>query len=913
MTWHRRLGHTSTKTIRRMARVGAVEGLIITDTELIPCEACLQGKMTRNPIRKLRTTIGASADVICHSDLCGPFRRSIHGSRYLMLVAWKGYLWSYFLRHKSDASAKMAEFLAQLERQLGVSSTQLKVVRTDGGGEFTSRDFRELCLKRGLRLQTSHAHSPFENGVAERANRTVCDMAATLLIDSKLPHSLWEHAVRHAVHLHNRVLHKRSSTMTPYEAIYREKPIVQALPVFGDAVMVHVPAANRTKNLRFTPRAIKAAFVGFEPERKGIFAYSRTPTPLILTSRDYKLLGKPLMDRAVADDYSDSDETPETDDDESVEIDASHFPSRAAIDSAVSDGIEDFLGPDVVAAINGSDELTAHRRSERLSSRKLSSVMLAAEKDVIVEPRTMAEAKRSKQWPYWQTAIRRELAALEANNTWPLMALPRGERALANTVQFRIKLGEDPAVLYKARVCARGDLQTDLFNAMDVYAPVATLTSLRLVFAIAVKYKLHLRQGDVPSAYVKAPLKTVVYLRQVRGFEVPGKEHFVLKLHKALYGLRQAGADWHAEIDAFLRSLNLYATTADKCLYYFKESRGMFLLLLYVDDILIAYEHLDDFSYVFDALQQRYGVKDLGFPQKFLGMEIVRHEDGSISLRQQLQIAEILHRFGMDQCAPSLLPIIAGTRFERCMTPPTPDEVEAMRAVPYRQLIGALLYVSRMTRPDIAFVVNQAAQVSADPRPHHWRKLLRVLQYLRCHRIHGIRLCGNDNGITAYSDADWANDLSDRRSVSGVVVQAFGSTIHWLSKKQTLVTKSSTAAELVAADLAAEEALWVKSLLEEIMGKAPAPRATLFIDNKSTIARVTNNKTSGGQKTIDVRFHYLRDAWQDHAIAIEHCPSTKMPADALTKALARPRFTHLNELMGLTDTAAQKAGASDPA
>ncbi|KAG6944152.1 hypothetical protein JG688_00017235 [Phytophthora aleatoria] len=209
----------------------------------------------------------------------------------------------------------MKDFLVYLERQHDVDETKLKIVRTDGGGEFIGQDFRQLCLNRGLRLQTTHAYSPFENGIAERANRKVCDMASTVLIEAALPHSLWEYAVRHAVHLHNRVIHKKASGMTPYDRVYGTKPIVQDLPQFGEAVMIHIPAKERSKGLRFTPRAFEVAFIGFEDGRKVIHAYTRSPTPRVRNSRDYKFLGRQYATRQPAGEQQSGDEDiPETDD-----------------------------------------------------------------------------------------------------------------------------------------------------------------------------------------------------------------------------------------------------------------------------------------------------------------------------------------------------------------------------------------------------------------------------------------------------------------------------------------------------------------------------------------------------------------------------------------------------------------------
>lgn len=147
------------------------------------------------------------------------------------------------------------------------------------------------------------------------------------------------------------------------------------------------------------------------------------------------------------------------------------------------------------------------------------------------------------------------------------------------------------------------------------------------------------------------------------------------------------------------------------------------------------------------------------------------------------------------------------------------------------------------------------------------------------------------------SDADWANDRGDRKSMSGYVVYLFGNVISWCAKKQSVVAKSSTAAEYIAADLAVEEALWIQSLLQELTCNLyDVNRVTTWIDNTSTISRIKKQATSNTQKTIDVKFHAIKDEWRKGSIDLVYCETANNPADLFTKALTRSGLEHKRAL-----------------
>lgn len=261
----------------------------------------------------------------------------------------------------------------------------------------------------------------------------------------------------------------------------------------------------------------------------------------------------------------------------------------------------------------------------------------------------------------------------------------------------------------------------------------------------------------------------------------------------------------------------------------------------------------------------------------------------------------------MQDCRPVGSPQEPGQQLSEAQMPNTPEQVHEMSPIPYQEAVGSFMYLMMGTRPDLAGLVRQVSRYLKNPGMAHWRAVQRGFKYLNGTQRHGIVL--GQLGIStekmgdvlsAYSDADYGNCLDTKRSVSGFITFLFGtSPISWRSSLQKLVTMSTTEAEFVALASTVQEVLYLRAFLEEL-GYKQTRGTLIYEDNQSTIKVAKNPEHHGRCKHIDLRFFFVQERHKGGYIRLEYCPTDKMAADSLTKAIGPQKFSKLCELMGLT-------------
>ncbi|XP_057340572.1 uncharacterized protein LOC130677735 [Microplitis mediator] len=283
----------------------------------------------------------------------------------------------------------------------------------------------------------------------------------------------------------------------------------------------------------------------------------------------------------------------------------------------------------------------------------------------------------------------------------------------------------------------------------------------------------------------------------------------ICALKKSLYGLRQAGVEWHRKLVDRINVLGFNAVPQDKCLLVNRKGECMMYIAIYVDDILLASDNDAWIGEIKKALSKSFETQDLGPVKNCIGIEFERDEKSRVFLRQRQYTRAVFKRFGMDECKPIDTPIKAKSNLVK---PERASESE-MNKYPYQSLIGALLCLAITTRPDIMYAVNYLSQFNTNYNVEHWKAAKRVLRYLKGTIDYGLRFEQTGLALIAVVDANWGGDSTDRKSYTGYGFILAGSVISWEARKQKTVALSSTEAEYMAVAEATKEALYLKGLL----------------------------------------------------------------------------------------------------
>ena len=523
--------------------------------------------------------------------------------------------------------------------------------------------------------------------------------------------------------------------------------------------------------------------------------------------------------------------------------------------------------------------------------------------DQLKEPATVEEALVSPDKAKWLNAMEKEMDSLHANDVWNLVELPEDRKAVGSKWVFKLKVGADGSVeRHKARLVAQGFSQKFGSDYDETFCPVVRLESLRTVIALAVQNGLKIHQVDVTTAFLNGELLEEVYMKQPKGFIVKGQEHLVCRLKRSIYGLKQSPRCWNYALDTKLKKMGFIPTASDPCIYMSSEGE-MFVIGVYVDDIVLAGKSDKRIEEVKKTLAKQFDIKDMGKLHYFLGMKVIQNEEtGEVWIGQPAYTESLLQKFGMEKAKPVSTPVDTSVKLVKA----TEDE-DCVDHSLYQSAVGSLLYLSVGTRPDITYAVSNVAKFCAKPSKQHWTAVKRIMRYLQGTINFGLLFnrCGSKKFV-GFSDADWAGDLDDRKSTSGYLFQIGGGAVTWRSKKQTCVALSTAEAEYMALASAVQEAIWMRQLTDEL-GNGPTEATTIFEDNQSAICMAKNPQFHGRAKHIGIKYHFIREQVSSGTVKLEYCPTKEMIADMLTKGLHRDQFTKLRDMAGVKEIPEQFA------
>lgn len=913
--WHRRLGHLGERNMN-LLRSGMATGVVFDDGVVEPCVSCLKGKQLRKPFSTNGARRATNKLGLIHSDLCGPMEEASHsGARYLLTFIDDATrkTFGYFLKSKSEVACKFKDFKVLVENETG---EKVKVLRSDNGREYVNHTLQDYLSANGIRHQLTVEYTPEQNGVAERANRTIIEKARSMLQDSDLGKQYWAEAVNTAIYLKNRSPTLALKDVTPEEAWTGEKVDLSHLRVFGCTAHVHIPKQQRKKWDAVSQEKI---FVGYCEDTKGYRFIDPKNPRRICKARDVTFIEeaniKPSKNETRRENSCEGE--PSVPVGTPVEIQCE---TTEQLNDSIS---EDFLGFSQPEAPTDTDihsgETVQHPRSGNEFSDQQEPTLLLEEVERryptrerhakkfsgmityhttcnISEPTSVHEALSSDLKLEWQSAMNEEYNSLLENKAWILVDYPQNKMVVKNKWVFKAKRAADGSISrYKARLVAKGFTQEHGIDYGETFSPVVRNSTIRMLLALAAEMDWDIDHLDVTTAFLNGDLEEEVYMEQPEGFAVEGHESKVCLLKKAIYGLKQSSRVWNKKLHAALVEIGYKRSEHEPCVYSKVSEKGIVIVAVYVDDFVIFSSDETEKGKLKDEVMSRFKSSDLGEASNCLGMRIRRDRNkGEVYVDQQKYTTEILEKFSMMDCNSVSTPLDVNHQLGKVSEVNKEDDFSHL---PYQRLIGSLMYLAVCTRPDIAHAVSVLSQFNAKYTEEHWRSAKRVLRYLKGTVSHGLVFKKTGKYVQGFVDADWANDEQDRRSYTGFTFLLGGAAVSWESKKQRTVALSSTEAEYMALAEAAKEAIYVKGLLNELLGKDL--HIELFCDNQGAQKLACNPVFHNRTKHIDVRHHFIREAVENHMLKLSHVPTEKMVADVLTKGVTSAKHCVCVEGLGV--------------
>jgi len=826
--WHRRLAHVGMRNLSKLLKGKHVLGLtdVVFDKNRV-CSACQAGKQvgTPHPVKNIMTTTRPLE--LLHMDLFGPVAYvSIGGNKYGLVIVddFSRFTWVFFLSDKGDTQKKFKKFARRAQNEFKL---KIKNIRSDNGTEFKNTHVEEFLDEEGVKHEFSSPYTPQQNGVAERKNRTLIEMARTMLDEYKTSDRFWAEAINTACHATNRLYLHRLLKKTPYELLTDNKPNISYFRVFGSKCFI----LNKKSRLsKFAPKCDEGFLLGYASNSHTYRVFNKT-TGCVEESCDvtFDESNGSQVEQVNLDDVGDNapsqaiknmtlgeikptestatQETPSS----SIQVEPSTSIQDTSAEVEEEEGRSIPQGPphprvhQCVQRDHPVDNILGDMNKGVTTRSRVANFCEHYSFVSCLEPLKVEEALED---PDWVNAMHEELNNFTRNEVWSLVERPN-QNVIGTKWIFRNKQDEDGQVIRnKARLVAQGFTQVEGLDFGETYAPVARLEAIRILLAYASHHDFKLYQMDVKSAFLNGPISELVFVAQPPGFEDPKFPNHVYKLHKALYGLKQAPRAWYECLRDFLVKKGFEIGKVDTTLFTKKVDDDLFVCQIYVDDIIFGSTN-KSFSDEFGKMMaKKFEMSMMGELHFFLGLQIKQLKEGTF-ICQTKYIKDMLKKFDMLNAKPTRTPMQTNGHLDLTENGKSVDQKV------YRSMIGSLLYLCA-SRPDIMLSVCMCARFQAAPMECHLVAVKRILRYL----VHSLNLGlwypkGSSFDLVGFSDSDYAGCKVDRKSTSGTCQFLGRSLVSWTSKKQNSVALSTAEAEYVSAGSCCAQLLWMRQTLRD--------------------------------------------------------------------------------------------------
>lgn len=791
------------------------------------------------------------------------------------------FTWVSFLREKSETITLFKSFVKSVQNEKDIKIGRIVRIRSDHGKEFENNEYAKFCDDLGISHEFSAPKTPQQNGVVERKNRVIQEMARVMLHSHKIAIRFWAEAVNTACYIINRVYLRPGTKNTPYELWKGKKPSVKYFRTFGSKCY---KMKDRHKLGKFDSRSDEGIFLGYSPNSR-VFLVFNLRTSSVMESINVVIddmvkdevevtnddcfepfCVQEQTNKVISQDDGDNEDEVETNEkeikieeqDESIETDANLKPSaRVKLNHRETQVI---------------GKVSDHMKTRRQIRDEVTYLCYVS----LIEPKNIKEALLDD---CWISAMHDELHQFERNDVWELVPKPIDTNVIGTKWIFKNKTNEEGVVIRnKARLVAQGHTQVEGIDFDETFAPVARLESIRLMLAVACHMKFKLFQMDVKSAFLNGIIKEEVYVSQPKGFEDPHK--------LALYGLKQAPRAWYERLTHFLIQNGFSRGNVDKTLFVKHDNKQILVAQIYVDDIIFGSTSPSLVKYFSNTMQSEFEMSMMGELSYFLGLQVKQLHTGMF-ISQSKYAKGLVSKFGLESAKHARTPMSTTVKLAR------DSEGNDVDQTTYRSMIGSLLYLTA-SRPDIAFSVGVCARYQACPKESHLSAVKRIIKYVSGTLNYGIWFTHDTTAnLAGYTDANWAGCADDRKSTSGECFYIGNNLVSWLSKKHNSISLSTAEAEYIAAGSGCTQLLWMKQMLVDY--GITQGTITLFCDNTSAINISKNPVQHSHTKHIDIHHHFIRDLVEDGTILLEYLDSEHQKADLFTKPLDYTRFEYLRK------------------
>ncbi|MBW0470561.1 hypothetical protein O181_010276 [Austropuccinia psidii MF-1] len=401
-----------------------------------------------------------------------------------------------------------------------------------------------------------------------------------------------------------------------------------------------------------------------------------------------------------------------------------------------------------------------------------------------------------------------------------------------------------------------GNHQEHMMHYYDTWASVGRNKTFKVMLSLVINFDYIPYQFDVETAFLHGKMDALVYVKQVKGYEVKGKENWVWRLQKSLYGTKQAPRMWKAKLIATLNNLGLASAKSDESL--FVNSDKTILLHIHVDDGFIISKSEKAIIVFLDKLNKTLKLKFKKRPTQHLGYNL-KWCDNELKINQMDLIVKLLRQFGMEECKSVKTP--CNGNFLNKIGCKSSHAI--IKVTLFQQAIRSLYYLAHHTRPDVLFTVNQLSKYSTKPSQSHWNALKHLFCYLNGTKDKSLvyRQQSIKEALTQWADEDYANDSEDRKSITGYVILAFSNPICHASHQPIL-----------------------------------------FNDNSGEVTISKQASLNANTKHIEVRYQYVRDCVMKKLIKVVQVSTNDMIADVLTKPLGVVKLQEVYKQLHLEDS-----------